>query len=454
MPNLPLAFVERMKALLGQDFKAFMDSFDAPVGRSFHLNRALISPEVFESAADFALERLPIFPGAYRTEAEGLGRHPFHHAGLYYVQEPSAMCVAAAVEIGKDWRMLDLCAAPGGKSSQLAMMAPEGLLVANDPVMSRCRILTQNIERMGYPKVITACLDVSAFSKTCPGYFDLTLVDAPCSGEGMFRKDEGAVAEWSPALVAMCAERQRGILSHAKETVRRGGYLLYSTCTWSMEENELNVARFLRDNPDFELAPCRQEIVRLSSPGLVAPGCEGIDTGLMRRFYPFGPLGGEGQFVALMRRRGGGERPREQRREREKLSAAERKIVGDFLRDAFIGLDEGAVFRRGEALCLFDPDFSPAFPMFSCGVMLGSIEKGRLKPAHQLFSALGRKAKRRIDLPLNDPRLAAYLKGETFPAEDMPEGWAAVLVCGAPLGGVKIVSGTAKNHYPKGLRSL
>ena len=457
MISLPAEYTRRMQALLGDDYDSYLASFDTAPQKALHVNRSVISPEAFERLADFEIRGLPYYRGGYTFREEGLGNHPYQHAGMFYIQEPSAMSPVAAVDIDPHWRALDLCAAPGGKSSQLAMAVPEGLLVSNDPVMSRCRILTGNIERMGYRHVVTACLDVSAFSKSCPGYFDLTLADAPCSGEGMFRKDEGAIREWSPGLVEKCALRQREILEHAKRTLRPGGTLIYSTCTFSLEENEMNVLRFLRDNPEFSLVPCREEVIRATSPGIDLPGSGGVDLSLCRRFYPFGEQGGEGQFIAVMRKRddGGAEpHPAAGQAAREDLSAADRKIAHAFLRDTLTGFDEQTVFRKGQTIRCFEPDFAPDFPMFSCGVNLGTVENGRLKPAHQLFSAMGGSFVRTIRLEKGDERLARYLRGETFPCEGAPEGWTAVLVDGVPLGGAKVVGGVAKNHYPKGLRVL
>lgn len=455
MINLPDAYTQRMKALLGGDFDAYMASFDARPQRGLHVNQAVISLEDFNALAGIDAQMLPFYRGGYTFDEEGMGNHPYHHAGIFYIQEPSAMSPVASLDLDPCWQVLDLCAAPGGKSSQLAMAVPGGLLVSNDPVISRCKILTQNIERMGYPNVITTCLDVSAFSTSCPAYYDLVLADTPCSGEGMFRKDEGAIREWSPGLVEKCALRQREILEHAGQALKPGGYLIYSTCTFSLEENEMNVLRFLKDHPDFSLLSCREEVIRVTRPGVDLPGSEGVDMSLCRRFYPFGPQSGEGQFIALMRKSGDpAERQVCPEQPRERLTEAEKKMTFDFLRDTLASMDEISIFKKGETIRYFEPEFSPVFPMFSCGVNLGKVENRRFKPAHQLFSALGSRFARKIELHRQDERLARYLRGEGFPCDGTPDGWAAVMTGGVPLGGAKLVNGMAKNHYPKGLRIL
>ena len=267
--------------------------------------------------------------------------------------------------------------------------------------------------------------------------------------------DEEAVRAWSPELVARCAGRQREILHHASLSLKPGGLLIYSTCTFSPEENEMNVLSFLKAHREFSLMPCREEVIRVTKPGIDLPGSGGIDLSLCRRYYPFGPQGGEGQFIAVMRKSDETPAPRPLLRQaREALSAAEKSIVYGFLNEALTEFDEADVFKKGESIRYFRPDFSPDLPMFSCGINLGAIENRRFKPAHQLFSALGADFRRKIDLSQADERLGRYLRGETIFCPGEADGWAAVLVEGVPLGGAKLVRGTAKNHYPRGLREM
>ena len=225
---LPAEFTSRMKNLLGDDYDKFIASFDESPVRSFRVNTKKISEKDFITINPFGGEKISYAEGAYYFDYDGIGNHPYHHAGMIYIQDPAAMSAVASVDIEPDWKILDLCAAPGGKSTQAASKLENGLLVSNEIIPSRCKILTGNIERMGIRNAITTCSDVKRLSNLFGEEFDLVIVDAPCSGEGMFRKDETAINEWSTANVNLCADRQDEILSYAKDFVCEGGYLLYS----------------------------------------------------------------------------------------------------------------------------------------------------------------------------------------------------------------------------------
>ena len=276
--NLPQAFLDRMKQRLGKNFPAFLASYEKLPYKGLRVNTLKISPEEFARRAPFPLgENVGGDPSCFYIEEEKPGADPYHFAGLYYLQEPSAMTAGSMANGLTKRRVLDLCAAPGGKTTHLAQeMAGEGVLIANEVNYARAKILSQNVERMG----ITNCAVVSAKPETLAAhfscYFDLVLVDAPCSGEGMFKKEENAVPEWSAENVAMCAARQSGILDAAAEMVAEGGHLLYSTCTFAEEEDEWQVEEFLKRRPAFSLAE-------------------------MRKLYPHAFLG-EGHFCALLQK--------------------------------------------------------------------------------------------------------------------------------------------------------
>ena len=446
--DLPRAFLSRLSALPGFDYAAYCRAMEGPDVRAFRVNTGKTTDETLLALLPFETSPVPFLPHAYYAADEKVGGLPAHHAGMFYMQDPSAMCAVAAAGKLTGARVLDLCAAPGGKTTQLAAaVGPDGVVVSNEYVTARCRILQGNVERMGLCNTVVTNLSPAALADFYGPVFDLTLVDAPCSGEGMFRKYDHAAAEWSEANVTMCAERQREILDAAALTVAPGGRLLYSTCTFSAEENEANVADFLTRHPAFSLIPVDPTVERITAPGIAAGG---RDLSLCRRFYPYlSP--GEGQFVALFRREDGekANMPRDGATLPDKAAA---KTAEDFLRDDLTARLAGRLALCRDALCLA-PDFPlPPRGVFCAGVTLGSVQKGRFLPHHHLFSAFGSRFARRVALSPGDARTAAYLAGLEI-ACDCGNGYAAVLYAGAPLGGGKAACGTLKNHYPKGLRA-
>lgn len=452
---LPAAFLRRMEKLLGEDYPAFLTSYEQAPERALFLlsgEHAGLTPEAFERVCAFPVETLPFLPGGYRFDAEKPGNDPLHHAGAFYVQDPSAMATVNAAPTQRGMRCLDLCAAPGGKSVQLASaigcgLGEGGFLVSNEISPSRCKVLCGNLERMGFANVLVSNADPARVAKWYPSYFDLVLADAPCSGEGMFRKDAQAAGEWTEGAPAFCAERQKRILQEAAKAVAPGGYLLYSTCTFSEEENEGVARAFLAEHPAFSLCDVPEALQALTAPGIALPQA--------RRWYPhLAP--GEGQFFALFRRGGEGARadlpafPDA----RQAPDAAELSAVTAFLE---ANLRSGGdlvlcALGKGKTRRMVAADFPvPAENVFAAGVTLGTVEKGRLVPHHQLFKALGGRFLRRIELAYGDERVQKYLSGAEISC-DCGDGWAVVTVCGCVLGGAKVSGRVAKNHYPKGLR--
>ena len=446
---IPKAFLARMKQLLGKEYPSFLSSVNAPAVKAVRVNTAKLSVEAFCALAPFALRPIPYAEEGFYIEEEKPGNHPLHHAGAFYVQDPGAMCTAAAVSVEKGWRVLDVCAAPGGKSSQLAaMIGEDGVLVANEINLPRCRVLAGNLERLGMKNTIVTNTDAQTLAGWFDGYFDLTLVDAPCSGEGMFRKYDYAGDEWNEASPAVCAARQMEILCHAAKTVRRGGYLLYSTCTFSKEENEETVMAFLKEHPEFSLRPVKDSVIAHTSAAIG----EGEIT-LARRFYPhIAP--GEGQFLALLQKSSDAPEGRgiTYKDASCPIPKKDADVVNAFLKDV-LGKGAGNLHpvMAGDTLVL-SPLPLPPFRVFSSGVAVGTLQKGRLEPHHQFFMAYGNCFLRRLSYPSQSAEVEAYLRGETFPCPDAQNGYAAILADGCTLGGVKVVSGMAKNHYPKGLR--
>lgn len=449
MMNLPEEFSVRMKNILGDEFEDYLKALNETPVRAFRVNTDKISVEDFGKINPFKTEKIPYVENGYYFTDEKIGNHPFHHAGMIYVQEPGAMAPAECVEIEPDWRILDMCSAPGGKSTQLKnKLGAEGLLVSNEIIPSRCKILTGNVERLGLKNTVTTCMDTKKLAKVFPATFDLVMVDAPCSGEGMFRKEEIALSEWSAENVENCAVRQKEILGNAVKTLKNGGYIVYATCTFSLEENEKVVDWFLDNYPDFELVKVRKIVEENTCDGLFFSGCKCENINYTRRFYPHKNRG-EGQFMAVLHNKNtlyNSVNP--SRKSKEKVD----KILLDFLNDTLENYDENKIVMNKNTPVYFTPDFSVGnATVFSCGITIGEIRKNYIQPHHQFFMGLGDMFKRKIDLAVDSENLKKYLHGEEFETT-CENGWAVVTVAGCALGGVKVVNGRAKNHYPKGLR--
>ncbi len=449
MITLPAAYEGRMRALLGDGFAAYAQALEQKNVRAFRVNTEKISLADFEALGSLTGERIPYVENGFYLTEEHIGDHPFHHAGMIYVQEPAAMAPVECLPIQPDWRVLDMCAAPGGKSTQLKnKLGENGVLVSNEIIPARCRILTGNIERLGLKNTVTTCLDTGRLADLFPHTFDLITVDAPCSGEGMFRKEENAIPEWSEDNVQKCAARQAEILDNAVRALQGGGYIVYATCTFSPEENEMTVDAFLRRHPEFVLCPVTEAVKKCTEPGIAYPGCTCENICDARRFYPHTGRG-EGQFMAVLHSTA---EPRLPKKAPPAVPVCRDPAVLSFLAEVLGDFDPAAVRLYNGNPVWFPTDFPvPAGAAFCCGVTIGEVRKNYVQPHHQFFMALGNRFSRRIDLAPDSDLLRRYLHGEEIPA-DCENGWAAVTVAGCTLGGAKVVDGRAKNHYPKGLR--
>ena len=450
MKQLPIEFQQRMKRLLGDEYNDFLMSYEEKPVRAFRVNTDKISLEDFSKLNIFSSEKIPYVENGFYFDYDGIGNHPYHHAGMFYIQEPAAMVPVESIDINPDWNVLDLCAAPGGKSSQIKnKLGKNGVLVSNEIVPSRCKILTGNMERMGFKNVVTTCMHPQKLVKEFPDSFNMIMVDAPCSGEGMFRKEEIAIDEWTPENVLMCAERQAEILDCAVKMLKAGGYIVYSTCTFSLEENEMTVDAFLQRHPDFELIPVTDKVRENTADGISFDGCSCENIHYTRRCYPHKNKG-EGQFVAVLHNTS------EENNYSSKMDNKKEKIdktVIDFLNDTLINYEKDNVLMYNGNPVYFTPDFPiRKGNAFFCGVTIGEVRKNYIQPHHQFFMAMGTDFKKKIELTADSEEVKKYLHGEEFNAE-CPNGWAAVLVDGCTVGGVKVSNGKAKNHYPKGLRT-
>ncbi len=415
--NLPQAYLDRMKLQLGDGFSAYLAAMEAPEKRAARNNGLKLTPRAlaalrpaFTAAGD---------EGFLLPEGFAPGKDPLHAAGAYYVQELSAQMPAGLLELSPGMAVLDLCAAPGGKASQLAAKVSRGVLFANEIVPNRAAVLLGNLERMGAKNAVVTAMDPEKLASLTGPVFDAVLVDAPCAGEGMFRKDPGAVREWSPEHVLSCARRQRAILASAQKALKPGGQLVYSTCSFSPAENEENARWFLGEHPDFELVE-------------------------ERRLYPHTSLG-EGQYAARFRRRGTAADGALLFPKSEKAPLAEAFIEAHTagLSGSLKLLSDGRALLLPPLPCSLD-----GLRVLRAGLLLGEIVKGRFVPAHALAMAAGSPLVQTVELSEADA--LRYLHGETLPGA--LSGWCAVTHRGLALGLAKGTDGVLKNHLPKGLR--
>ena len=446
---LPQGFVKRMSEMLGDEYPTFEAALAEPNVRAVRVNTTKISVDDFVNATELELSPIDYAPdGFIPASCEHIGRSPEHHSGMFYVQDPGAMATVKALDIQEGWRVLDACSAPGGKASQLASAIGEsGVILANEYVPKRAKIIVSNFERLGIKNAVITSLDTAKIGQMFDSYFDLVLCDAPCSGEGMFRKYDEALTEWSEENVKLCADRQREILANLAPTVKAGGYLLYSTCTYSKEENEDTVADFLQKHPEFKLCDVKAQ--------MKAATADGIDGMVMaRRFYPH-IANGEGQFIALMQKdENCGNLPTILYKElTNQPSKQDIAVVKKFIDDNLSSKLNGRLISWGEQIALVPHDLPIPPKAFMPGVLLGEVKKGNFFPHHQFFSAYGNDFKRIESLKKGDPRVEKYLRGEEIDATADGNGWCAVFYEGVPLGGGKISGRRIKNHYPKGLRN-
>ena len=447
---LPERFTERMKEMLGEDYAAFEGALGEKNVRAVRINTTKISVKDFLSKTTLTLSPISYADdGFIPEEVERIGTTPEHHSGMFYVQDPGAMATVKALDIKEGWRVLDACSAPGGKASQLASaIGDSGSILANEYVPKRAKIIVSNFERLGIKNAVVTSLDTAKIGAMFDSYFDLVLCDAPCSGEGMFRKYDEAITEWSEDNVKLCAERQREILNNLATTVKTGGYLLYSTCTYSREENEQTVLDFLSSHSEFSLCPVKEEM-----RSATADGIDGMVEA--RRFYPH-ITKGEGQFIALLKKdENQGNLPTILYKEKVILpSKDEIAVVKKFINDNLVAPIDERLIKWGDEVVLVPHNIPiPPYSVFMPGISLGEVKKGNFFPHHQFFSAYGDKFKRQEMLTKDDPRTEKYLRGEEIDSQIADNGWCAVCYEGVALGGGKISGGRVKNHYPKGIRN-
>lgn len=451
--QLPEKFEERMKKLLGDEFSVFAAALERTAVKGLRINSLKCDKEKLFAGFEKPLTPLSYVDGGYIIgDPEGIGNTPEHHCGAFYVQDPGAMSAVAALDVTEGMYVADLCAAPGGKSTQLAsLIGHGGFILSNEYVPKRAKILVGNFERMGVRSYVITSLDTGELAKLYSEVFDVVVTDAPCSGEGMFRKDIGAILEWSEENVLGCSERQAQILENAAGLVKAGGHLIYSTCTYSLEENEMTVDAFLCSHPEFELVPVKEELLPVTSDGIRFCGAKVENLNYCRRFYPH-RAEGEGQFLALMKKRYGGAPEFGYKDNARAPSKDELTVIERFFDESLTERPSGRVAKYGENLVLIThPLPIPPRSVFSAGVLIGEIKGKTLVPSHQFFSAFGSLFTLRENITDKEV-VKRYLAGEEIDSAQSGGGFISVQWNGIPLGGGKLSSGKIKNHYPKGLR--
>ena len=466
MQVLPESFKQNMKDLLGDEkFHLFESSFSEEPVSALRINPL---KKKTENSADIftimELEQIPYEKNGYYFKAEHTpGRRPFHDAGVYYIQDPGAMVPGAILtqseffckmnETGKGMKIIDLCASPGGKSTQIAQaMAGKGILFTNEINKARADVLSSNIERMGIENAIVLNESTDKLAERFEGYFDAVIVDAPCSGEGMFRKDPGAIAEWTPESVNVCAERQAQILENAFRMLRPGGALVYSTCTFEKEENEDRVQALISAHPEMNLEDI--SYIKDKAPGC-ADGLAPLEKSI--RLMP-GSFKGEGQYAALLSKEGDSESALPFGGFEMSSKIKDMKALEVFLKAV---LKESAMRRILDAKDRFRlfgdnlyimPEDTPSLSglkVLRCGLCIGNFKKDRFEPGHALALTLG-KEDVNLFIDTDENTAESFVRGMTLEGEG--SGWCLVGACGYSLGWGKASGGKVKNHYPKGLR--
>jgi len=454
--KLPAEFLDKMKNLLNEEYEDFIKSYELPRYYGLRVNTLKVSVEEFLKISPFELEPIAwTKDGFYYREGDNPGKHPYYYAGLYYIQEPSAMLPGAIIDAKPGENILDLCAAPGGKTVQIAAgMKGEGLLVANDINSDRVKALVKNIELCGVSNAVVTNENPQNLSRKFKGFFDKILVDAPCSGEGMFRKDEDAAKSWEKYKCDLCSSMQREILAHAHEMLKPGGYLVYSTCTFSPEENERMIAEFLENHNEYEVV----EIPKVAGMADGQPQWADNNPELKKtvRLWPH-KIKGEGHFAVLLRKKDG---------KVQAFESFDRAMVsgGNEVLDSFrnferdnlnIKIKDNFIVKGNNlySLPVKLPDLS-GIKVAKFGRYIGEALKGRFEPSHSFILSLGKNdLKNVIDLNSNSNDVMKYLKGETLMKEG-EKGYVGVLVDGFPLGWAKQTGDMLKNLYPKGWRKM
>lgn len=455
--HLPATFKEKMKQLLQEEYDSFMKIYHEAKTQGLRLNPLKGNLKKIKPLLPFTLEPIPwTRTGYYYDDPDRPGKHPYHEAGLYYIQEPSAMAVGEFVEAKPSEWVLDLCAAPGGKTTHIAgQMKGEGILFTNEIHPTRVKRLVSNVERMGIQHAIVLNDSPENLAKRLVEVFDRVIVDAPCSGEGMFRKYDQAIETWNEDKVIQCARLQKEILTEAAKMVKPGGRLVFSTCTFSPEENEQVIEWFLTNHDDFKVE------IMTAHPSFSEGRVEWTnkETEAVRHTFRLWPhrLKGEGHYIAVLRKDGDGKRQVLKPMKTKTIHDSAFSLYKAFAKKTLVNGPEDRLILNGSHVYRV-PQETPKLDKLNVarlGVHLGENKKNRFEPSHAFAHILTPDdVKQYVNLEVNDSRVYQYLKGETIRVDQNLNGWVLVCVDGYSLGWGKASHGMLKNHYPKGLRWL
>lgn len=457
--NLPKAFEEKMKTLLQEDYDSYLQCFDEPRHYGLRVNTKKISVEEFLRIAPWPLTPVPWISNGFYYDGEQIqpAKHPYYFAGLYYLQEPSAMTPADRLPVFPGERVLDVCAAPGGKATELgAKLNGEGILIANDISNSRARGLLKNLELFGIENMLVISEEPGKLVEYFPEYFDKILIDAPCSGEGMFRKERKMVKAWEEHGPEFFSKLQRSIITQAAAMLKPGGMILYSTCTFDPSENEQTIEYLLQSCPEFHI--CEMTGYEGFSNGL-PQFSESGDPELAKtvRIFPH-RMQGEGHYLALVKKGEDTKNPvrlKSGKNTRKKIPAELEAFLKELtweLDYSRLDIHEERVYYMPEGL----PDLK-GIRFLRSGLLMGELKKNRFEPSQALAMCLKKEEYGKIlDMSVSDERVVKYLKGETLDVEDLvppkEKGWYLVCVDGYPLGFGKLANQTLKNKYLPGWR--
>ena len=468
MVELPESFKNRIKEQLGEEeYEAYLQSFQEKSRNGLRVNTGKLTPEEFEQISPFVLQEVPWVPNGYIYEDERPAVHPYYYAGLYYLQEPSAMTPASLLPIEPGDRVLDLCAAPGGKSTELAArLQGEGVLVSNDISNSRAKALLKNLELFGARNILVVSEAPNKLSEYFAGYFDKILVDAPCSGEGMFRTSPAIMKNWEQYGTEYYHKLQQEILPQAVHMLKPGGYLLYSTCTFSPEENEGSVQEVLDAFPEMKLVEtgvsegnrqrgCDYTGFDCGHPEWIDNGSEALKKTI--RLWPH-KIAGEGHFIALFRKDEAEEAGTGKAGKMAGKPCVLSEEAEEFLSSLKIEIPRERLQIKEERLYLL-PDLgvdTKGLRLLRSGLFLGEMKKKRFEPSQALACALRKEEyENRYDLAADDPDVIRYLKCESIEIKKpCRDGWVLVTVQGYPLGWGKYSKGNFKNRYLPGWRLM
>ncbi|MDB5084132.1 MAG: putative ribosomal small subunit methyltransferase [Bacilli bacterium] len=466
--QLPTEFLNKMNRLLGAEFDDFVMAYEMPPTKGLRVNLLKTTDRFVRENLIPQLQLRPVpwcKSGFYYNEQASPGKSALHQAGAYYIQEPSAMYAAELLRPKPGTKVLDLCAAPGGKTTHLAaFLASEGILVANEPYAKRCAVLVENLERLGVKNALVTQNEPHELSAVFSEWFDHVLVDAPCSGEGMFRKEPGAISEWSQSQVEHCRQRQQKILTEAANMLRPGGTFVYSTCTFSPEENEQVISAFLGLHPEFQLLPGGHPALSAGRADWAARKEPSLNQTV--RIWPHLQKG-EGHYLALLTKTESTTREVRIQQKREKRAQKPTALPhvkqwmddqlqiesGGFLSDEWQKRNQRSLMQRGDHIYLAFHNL-PAdvrkLHLMRPGFWLGELKRNRFEPSHSLAAALDAGDARQT-FEADDQMITRYLHGETLQFVG-PPGWVLILYQGLSIGWAKNTAGVLKNHFPKGLR--